>query len=131
LSFLDSRFELTSDVLEKMLQEVLNRMLNHHPEFVSIDNRNFVPAPSDFIKNLRSNQISAQLLYDIMHKTDCSICMATFEAQEDVSSLPCHHIFHTSCVEVWLAKSGFCPLCRYSYSNICKINANQNRETLL
>lgn len=42
----------------------------------------------------------------------CSVCLAGFEAGDEVRSLPCTHNFHRSCIDVWLTRSGMCPLCR-------------------
>jgi len=42
----------------------------------------------------------------------CSVCLAGFESGDEVRSLPCNHNFHRSCIDVWLQRSGMCPLCR-------------------
>mmetsp|Transcript_24318 Transcript_24318/g.36055 ORF Transcript_24318/g.36055 Transcript_24318/m.36055 type:complete len:597 (-) Transcript_24318:1573-3363(-) len=44
----------------------------------------------------------------------CSICLAAFSAGDEVRDLPCEHIFHSSCVNDWLANESTCPLCRVS-----------------
>lgn len=40
----------------------------------------------------------------------CVICLADFEADDDVARLPCGHVFHTECVSEWLKGHGTCPL---------------------
>lgn len=43
----------------------------------------------------------------------CSICMADYEAGEEIRDLPqCSHRFHRECVDRWLAINYTCPLCR-------------------
>ena len=32
----------------------------------------------------------------------CSVCMEDFQLQDVVRSLPCHHLFHTDCINPWL-----------------------------
>lgn len=43
----------------------------------------------------------------------CAVCLADFEAGEDVAELPCSpmHVFHRECVVPWLRKERRCPLC--------------------
>ncbi|KAH1052711.1 hypothetical protein GLYMA_08G233400v4 [Glycine max] len=43
----------------------------------------------------------------------CSICLCHFEANEEVSELPCKHYFHRGCLDKWFDnKHSPCPLCR-------------------
>lgn len=48
------------------------------------------------------------------HAEPCSICVEDFKAGDKCKRLPCSisHIFHATCVDTWLMKSRFCPLCR-------------------
>ena len=43
---------------------------------------------------------------------DCAVCMAPFEAGDEVSGLPCSHAFHKLCISNWLERQPSCPLCR-------------------
>jgi hypothetical protein len=43
----------------------------------------------------------------------CSVCLAEYEPGERVRTLPyCGHMFHTPCIDEWLASHQTCPLCR-------------------
>ncbi|NXG16806.1 PJA2 ligase, partial [Grallaria varia] len=42
----------------------------------------------------------------------CAICCSECVKGEYVAELPCHHLFHKSCVTLWLQRSGTCPVCR-------------------
>jgi len=44
---------------------------------------------------------------------DCSICLSEFAEGDHVRKLPhCNHIFHQSCVDLWLLQQAHCPLCK-------------------
>ncbi|KAK9089934.1 hypothetical protein Scep_029016 [Stephania cephalantha] len=44
---------------------------------------------------------------------DCSVCLARFKPDSQVSKLRCGHVFHKLCLEKWLDYWNFtCPLCR-------------------
>ena len=41
----------------------------------------------------------------------CSICMEIYHATQTVKQLPCAHIFHEECIDMWLSNSSLnCPL---------------------
>lgn len=49
---------------------------------------------------------------------ECAVCLASFEAADEVSSLPCGHHFHRACIGKWLGEcSRACPLCGTSYES--------------
>jgi len=37
-------------------------------------------------------------------EVSCPICLCQFEDSEDAKILPCHHMFHTLCIQAWLNK---------------------------
>lgn len=43
--------------------------------------------------------------------TECAICLTSFDKDEEVRLLPCHHHFHPACIDPWLLNvSGTCPI---------------------
>eukprot|EP00045_Choanoeca_perplexa_P015895 m.206713 g.206713 ORF g.206713 m.206713 type:complete len:166 (+) comp17109_c0_seq1:1824-2321(+) len=45
--------------------------------------------------------------------TSCCICLADFEAEDVILTLPCNHGFHRACIEPWLMRrQRTCPLCK-------------------
>ena len=44
----------------------------------------------------------------------CNICLEAFVNGDGVKTLPCLHMFHTSCIDTWLSRKSECPLCKYS-----------------
>ncbi|MED6183661.1 hypothetical protein PIB30_039780 [Stylosanthes scabra] len=44
---------------------------------------------------------------------ECCVCLTRFEANQEVSELPCKHFFHTTCLDKWFDnRHPTCPLCR-------------------
>ncbi|KAL4384356.1 hypothetical protein GQ457_15G022330 [Hibiscus cannabinus] len=43
---------------------------------------------------------------------DCTICLEGFGAGSYAARMPCSHIFHGECIQEWLKRSHYCPLCR-------------------
>ena len=44
---------------------------------------------------------------------ECCICFSEFSVGDEVSRLPCGHIFHKECIAKWLRKKCTCPQCRW------------------
>ncbi|XP_077248599.1 RING-H2 finger protein ATL39-like [Tasmannia lanceolata] len=45
----------------------------------------------------------------------CSICLGEYQDKEILRMMPkCGHIFHVTCIDVWLQKQSTCPVCRLS-----------------
>ncbi|KAJ1493388.1 hypothetical protein T484DRAFT_1929193 [Baffinella frigidus] len=42
----------------------------------------------------------------------CTICLEAFRAGGRATQLVCKHLFHSDCIERWLADHAVCPLCR-------------------
>jgi hypothetical protein len=42
----------------------------------------------------------------------CPICANDYTVEEKLLELPCHHLYHESCVMPWLEVKGSCPTCR-------------------
>jgi hypothetical protein len=48
----------------------------------------------------------------------CVICLEAFKMGDEVRELPCHHEYHTICIDPWLtSKSCECPLCKFDCSD--------------
>lgn len=42
----------------------------------------------------------------------CSICLVEMVTNDDHRAIPCAHIFHLECLDVWLQQKKTCPVCR-------------------
>lgn len=45
----------------------------------------------------------------------CTICLIEFEAADHVRVLPCHHCYHSACIDEWFECHDNCPLCKACY----------------
>ena len=44
---------------------------------------------------------------------ECAVCLNEFEDDETLRLLPkCNHVFHSECIDLWLASHVTCPVCR-------------------
>eukprot|EP01068_Selenidium_serpulae_P008997 Selendium_serpulae@DN5127_c0_g1_i2.p2 len=55
----------------------------------------------------------------------CPVCLFEFSPEDDVLKLPCEHLFHPDCVNLWIRQSPYCPLCRENLTAICS-SSDQN-----
>ncbi|KAG1327697.1 E3 ubiquitin-protein ligase CIP8-like [Cocos nucifera] len=49
---------------------------------------------------------------DGVREEECVICLMEFDAEAEVSRMPCSHTFHCRCIIRWLEMSNVCPICR-------------------
>jgi len=50
---------------------------------------------------------------DILLQQECSICLTNYKIKEYKRILPkCNHCFHKKCIDKWLKKKSFCPICK-------------------
>ncbi|KAK2972387.1 hypothetical protein RJ640_014445 [Escallonia rubra] len=59
-------------------------------------------------------QLTSVYKYSIEFKEGmCAVCISEFKEGDDVRILPdCAHVFHVSCIDMWLYSHPNCPLCR-------------------
>ena len=46
-----------------------------------------------------------------LNLSECVICLEKMKENEKLSILKCSHIYHHSCLVLWLSKKSICPLC--------------------
>jgi len=50
--------------------------------------------------------------------TECPICLHTLKTGDNLRQIGvCGHLFHKSCIDLWLLRSADCPLCKRSVRN--------------
>lgn len=74
------------------------------------------PTPKDIVKNLPVVPYSRTASILRLREPCCAICVEPFvEGQDKVKVLPCGHSgFHVACIDQWLARETYCPLCKQS-----------------
>lgn len=94
------------------------------------------PEPVKNIKHEDSNVIQiSTITYKKENKnqetnteTECVLCLSPFDDGECIRKLPgCNHVFHASCIDVWLSSHSNCPLCR---SPVNRVACNNGELTL-
>ena len=55
---------------------------------------------------------------------ECVICMMDVETGEKIRYLPCAHMFHKDCVDIWLMRSLRCPTCMEEITEIKEYLSN-------
>jgi len=55
---------------------------------------------------------------------ECEICLEEYKNGEELKRLPCMHIFHSKCIESWLATESVCPNCRTDFCDAIKAASN-------
>jgi hypothetical protein len=52
------------------------------------------------------------------HNDECYICLDKYIENEELTTLPCNHVFHKHCIQTWLCKEHItCPVCRVDIRN--------------
>ncbi|XP_021391408.1 E3 ubiquitin-protein ligase RNF103 isoform X2 [Lonchura striata] len=52
---------------------------------------------------------------DMLHCTECVVCLENFAKGSLLMGLPCGHVFHQNCIMKWLAGGRHCcPVCRWA-----------------
>ncbi|XP_063791631.1 uncharacterized protein LOC134947491 [Pseudophryne corroboree] len=114
--------------LSDMVHEIVMQMMTAAEE---ADNEQNIPAileeimeqnrPAVVEEMHRQNVQALQLKIRFFQSTiiagdeatqSCAICLMQYQDGERVSTLPCSHKYHPSCISQWCATHSSCPLCR-------------------
>ncbi|KAG6605223.1 putative E3 ubiquitin-protein ligase XERICO, partial [Cucurbita argyrosperma subsp. sororia] len=67
-------------------------------------------APASAIERLQREEFDG--LREEEEEGDCSVCCEALKGEEEVSRIPCGHVYHKCCILKWVQMSNSCPLCR-------------------
>ncbi|NXW93859.1 PJA2 ligase, partial [Alopecoenas beccarii] len=105
---------LTFTALEQRLREAMETTLAHLESLGFDDEQTHPPATEETIDCLPQTIITD----DCKGLEQCAICFCEYVKDEIITELPCHHLFHKSCVTRWLQESGTCPVCRHVLASV-------------
>lgn len=118
-SLYDERFinNYSSNFRSNLEKDVYNFLMNiiQGNRFESID-KNHHPTKENVLNNLKKFDLTE--LYCKKNENgyefpNCCICMGDIILKQKALLLPCGHILHWKCGEIWLKKKNTCPLCRF------------------
>lgn len=70
-------------------------------------------ADSGTIARLPSRTLDSDDVDENGEPNSCSICLEPFRKGDRCTTLPCEHIYHTSCITEWLSNVNTCPVCKH------------------
>jgi len=88
--------------------------LIQHLSFVESNSMHSRPAAAAIVESLPTVTIpeSNENNNGGQNHKECCICMCEFEPGERVTTMPCGHCYHSSCIKQWLDGNNTCPVCR-------------------
>ncbi|KAG6600425.1 Receptor-likey region, transmembrane domain- and RING domain-containing protein 1, partial [Cucurbita argyrosperma subsp. sororia] len=106
-----SRIVMLAEALFEVLDEI-------HQQSVVLSSRpassiGSLPAPNDVVDSMPVKFYSKLQKHQNEEAAQCYICLVEYDEGDSMRVLPCHHEFHTACVDKWLKEiHRVCPLCR-------------------
>jgi len=99
------------------ISSLQNRTINFNPFTDQIQNtRQFLQGNSykKVTKDKVIENIKKIKYENDFHQKECPIMMVEFEEGEEISQLPCNHLFNTEALTRWLKNESYkCPICRH------------------
>jgi hypothetical protein len=84
------------------------------PAYTALANTSFEGLTPQQIKQLPETT-AKELMFIEDSERECSICLTALRADDPARQLAaCGHVFHRSCIDLWLLRRADCPLCKSS-----------------
>eukprot|EP01084_Bolivina_argentea_P291194 500457_1 len=91
------------DIDTNLVQYLLKMGLNIDDIFPSHNNSN---------NNKNKNRRHSEPINNINENNECTICLCEYSNDESKTVLPCMHVFHRYCINIWIRQHKTCPICR-------------------
>jgi hypothetical protein len=92
--------------------EALLQTINTEPSLEDVK----ITISQEEFNELKTQNLSEKLLQKLIEDevNNCNICMEQYEVNNNITTLPCKHIFHKECIKAWLCQEKVnCPICRH------------------
>ncbi|EFC43818.1 predicted protein [Naegleria gruberi] len=93
-------------VFSDNLDDIITRMME-----ATVGQGGTPPASQDVISKLKHRKAQE------CDCKDCAVCQDQIKAEEEITELPCGHLYHSGCVTPWLERHANCPICRAEIGN--------------
>ncbi|WCJ31621.1 RING/U-box superfamily protein [Euphorbia peplus] len=107
-----SRIVMLAEALFEVLDEIHQQsvVMSSQPSVSALGS---VPAPNEVVESLPVKLYPKSQKHQHEEAAQCYICLVEYEEGDSMRVLPCHHEFHTTCIDKWLKEiHRVCPLCR-------------------
>ena len=78
------------------------------------------PIKGDILKKLNRFDMNEKYMKNNNNSLEapfCCICLADIILKQQCVLLPCGHLLHSKCIELWLKKNSICPMCRFDLND--------------
>ena len=84
-----------------------------YEEMIALDDANTLePGQGLSVQSISQNTLTKHYSKSSGSTESCNICLTEFDDGEKVRTLPCFHLFHSTCIDNWLSRKPECPVCR-------------------
>ncbi|OMJ14507.1 E3 ubiquitin-protein ligase [Smittium culicis] len=109
---------------------------------ISIFTNTLNQVKSGFFGSILNKDINCKADQYSVECSECLICFDSINPGEIIRGIPCTHVFHKDCLDVWLiSRLGSCPTCRFDLRplkekstfaviEVSDISANTNQQSL-
>ena len=104
--------------LEKEVFDYLLSLINGNRVLASQQKQ--TPIRNDILKKLNRFDMNEQYMKKNENSLEapfCCICLADIALKQKCVLLPCGHLLHSKCIELWLKKNSICPMCRFDLND--------------
>ena len=78
------------------------------------------PIKNDILKKLNRFEMDEKYMKKNNNNVEapfCCICIADITLKQKCVLLPCGHLLHSKCLDLWLKKNSICPMCRFDLND--------------
>ena len=65
-----------------------------------------------------TNSFPKRIVEDInkIKEKNCIICLEEFKKGDELTTVPCFHVFHPNCINKWFENNKSCPICKIEFN---------------